>query len=179
MMRKIFYKYRVFAILLLINIVLLFINPSFAKSSLELSWENFVEMLTVLPPIFILLGLLDVWVQKETMIKYMGVNSGLFGIVIAFVLGSVAAGPLYGAFPLAAVLIKKGCKLTNVFIMLGAWSTTKIPLIMFEAASLGFEFMIIRLLLDLFGIIIIAYIINGLLNENDKKKIIDNNISLN
>jgi len=179
MIKKMIDKYRIFLILLTVNIILLFIQPTLAISSLELSWNNFAEMLTVLPPIFILLGLLDVWVKKETMIKLMGEDSGLLGIVIAFILGSVAAGPLYGAFPLAAVLIKKGCKLTNVFIMLGAWSTTKIPLIMFEASSLGLEFMLLRLVLDIFGIMVIAYLTNKLLDENQKKKIIENNISSN
>ena len=179
MIKKMIDKYRIFLILLTVNIILLFIQPTLAISSLELSWNNFAEMLTVLPPIFILLGLLDVWVKKETMIKFMGEDSGLLGIVIAFILGSVAAGPLYGAFPLAAVLIKKGCKLTNVFIMLGAWSTTKIPLIMFEASSLGLEFMLLRLVLDIFGIMVIAYLTNKLLDENQKKKIIENNISSN
>jgi len=179
MIKKMIYKYRVFLSLLIINMVLFFIQPTLAKNSLALSWSNFAEMLMVLPPIFILLGLLDVWVKKETMIKFMGEKSGLLGIAIAFILGSVAAGPLYGAFPLAAVLIKKGCKLTNVFIMLGAWSTTKIPLIMFEASSLGLKFMLLRLILDIIGIMIIAYLTNKLLDENQKKKIIENNISLN
>ena len=52
-----------------------------------------MEMLSVIPPIFILLGLLNVWVQRETMIKLMGEKSGILGILIAFFLGSAAAGP--------------------------------------------------------------------------------------
>lgn len=41
-----------------------------------------MEMLSIIPPIFILLGLLDVWVQRETMIKLMGKESGILGINI-------------------------------------------------------------------------------------------------
>jgi uncharacterized membrane protein YraQ (UPF0718 family) len=44
-------------------------------------------MLSVIPPIFVLLGLLDVWVQRETMIKLMGEKSGFVGIALAFFLG--------------------------------------------------------------------------------------------
>jgi hypothetical protein len=83
-------------------------------------------MLSVLPPIFILLGLLDVWVDRATMMKFTGKGSGLKGVLIAFLLGSAAAGPLYAAFPVAGVMLKKGSSLFNVFIFIGAWSTTKI-----------------------------------------------------
>ena len=117
-------------------------------------------MLSFLPPVFVLLGLLDVWVERETMMKYMGDNSGLSGMFLAFLLGSAAAGPLYAAFPLAGVMMKKGARLLNVFIFIGAWSTTKIPLIVFETATLGFRFMAIRLVFNIVGIVVIAKILD-------------------
>ena len=46
-------------------------RASVGQKSAEITWNNTVEMLSVIPPIFILLGLLDVWVQRETMIKLM------------------------------------------------------------------------------------------------------------
>jgi len=78
-------------------------------------------------PVFILLGLLDAWVPKEMMMTHIGDKSGIKGILLALFLGSAAAGPLYGAFPVAAILMKKGAKFSNVLIFIGAWSTTKIP----------------------------------------------------
>ena len=102
------------------------------------------------------------------MIKYMGDNSGIIGVLLAFFLGSAAAGPLYAAFPVAGVLLKKGSKLSNVFIMLGAWSTTKIPLILFEASALGLKFMLVRFMMDLIGIAIISYITEKSLTQKDK-----------
>ena len=126
-------------------------------------------MISVIPPIFILLGLLDVWVEKETMVKYMGEGAGIRGILLAFFLGSAAAGPLYAAFPIAGVLIKKGSKLSNVFIFIGAWSTTKIPLILFETSAMGWKFTALRFVINLFGIMGIAYITERLLNTEDRK----------
>ena len=127
-----------------------------------------------MPPIFILLGLLDVWVKRETMIKDMGDDSGIIGVMLAFFLGSAAAGPLYAAFPVAGVLLKKGSKLSNVFIMLGAWSTTKIPLILFEASSLGLKFMLIRMVMDLIGIAVIAYFTERMLSKEEIEAIYQN-----
>jgi hypothetical protein len=40
-------------------------------------------------------------------------------------------------FPVAQVLLKKGASRRNVLVLLGAWSTTKIPMLMFEYANLG------------------------------------------
>jgi uncharacterized membrane protein YraQ (UPF0718 family) len=164
-------RYRIFLLLLIINTVVLVISPSLGIKSFQLTGTNLLEMLSVLPPIFILLGLLDVWIKKETMIRYMGDNSGIIGVLLAFLLGSVAAGPLYAAFPVAGVLLKKGSKLSNVFIMLGAWSTTKIPLILFEASSLGLKFMLIRLVMDFIGVAVIAYITEKVLSTNDRNEI--------
>jgi len=88
--------------------------------------------------------------------KFMGPGSGIKGPIIAFVLGSAAAGPLYGAFPVAAVLMKKGASFTNILIFIGAWSTTKIPMLLFEMNALGHRFALSRLAIDVVGIIVIA-----------------------
>lgn len=164
-------RYRFFIILAIINIIILLIYPDLGNKSLQITWKNTKEMLAIIPPIFILLGLLDVWIKRETMVKYMGEDSGFIGILIAFLLGSAAAGPLYAAFPVAGVLLKKGSKLSNVLIMLGAWSTTKIPLLLFEASSMGIKFTIIRLVLNLFGIAAIAYITEKFLHKDEKDEI--------
>ncbi|MEI6386867.1 MAG: hypothetical protein WCQ50_09535 [Spirochaetota bacterium] len=79
-----------------------------------------------------------------------------FITALAFLLGSFAAGPLYGAFPFAAVLMKKGASFTNILIFIGAWSTTKIPMLLFEITSMGARFAISRLAIDIVGIIVIA-----------------------
>lgn len=170
----VFKKYLVFFIFFTINILLLFIFPQVGQKSFKLTWKNILDMLSVLPPIFILLGLLDVWVKRETMVKYMGEKSGLVGVLLAFFLGSAAAGPLYAAFPVALVLLKKGSKFSNVLIMLGAWSTTKVPLLLFEASALGWKFMLIRLAMDIVGIAIIAFATEKLLSNSEKQEIYKN-----
>jgi len=129
------------------------------------------EMLLVLPPIFIILGLLDVWVPREQMIRFMGEDSGLKGIMLAILLGSAAAGPLYAAFPVAQVFLKKGASLRNVLILLGAWSTTKIPMLMFELSNLGARFTVTRLVVDIAGILLIAWIMDRILGQKDRAEI--------
>ncbi|MBB6216306.1 uncharacterized membrane protein YraQ (UPF0718 family) [Anaerosolibacter carboniphilus] len=157
---KMMKKYRFFMLTALVLAGVILLNRQLGIKALGIVGFSFKEMLMVIPPIFILLGLLDIWVPKETMVRYMGEDSGWLGVILAILLGSAAAGPLYGAFPIAAVFMKKGVRFTNVLIFIGAWSTTKIPMFLFEMASLGTSFALIRLAIDIPGIIFIAYILN-------------------
>ncbi len=165
--------YRVFLLLFAVNVAMFLAAPEVGMRSAQITGSNLLEMLSVLPPIFVLLGLLDVWVKQETMIKYMGKGSGLKGCVLAFLLGSAAAGPLYAAFPVAAVLLKKGAKLTNVFLFLGAWSTTKIPMLLFETSNLGPSYTLLRLGCNVVGIVLIAVLLEKSLPEQEKQAVYD------
>ncbi len=164
-------KYRAFIVVLIAVLILTIFNRELGMKALSVTGYSLKEMFLVIPPIFILLGLLDIWVPREMMVKYMGEGSGIKGIFLSIFIGSAAAGPLYGAFPVAAVFMKKGVKFSNVMIFIGAWSTTKIPMFLFEVASLGTKFAVTRLLIDIPGIIIIAYIISKLISKDEIKKI--------
>ena len=159
-MKQLMKRYRFFIGTLVVVGVLTIINRDVGFKSFVNAGYTIKEMMLIIPAVFILLGLLDVWVPREVMIKYMGEGSGIQGIVLSFIIGSAAAGPLYGAFPVAAVFMKKGVKFMNVLIFIGAWSTTKIPMLLFEISSLGLQFALTRLLINIPGIIIIAYAIS-------------------
>ena len=169
--KQIINRYRVFLILFAVNLVISLVMPEIGLTAFSNTAGNIKEMISVIPPIFILLGLLDVWVDRATMIKYTGKCSGIKGILISFLLGSAAAGPLYAAFPVATVMLKKGSSIFNVLIFLGAWSTTKIPLLTFEAASLGMRFMLTRLALSLIGILVIALIGDRSMSQSEREEI--------
>ncbi len=166
--KKLLKRYRSFLVLLVVNVALVLLAPELGWASIAITGDNLLEMLSVLPPVFILLGLLDVWVERETMMRLMGKGSGLKGGTIAFAMGACAAGPLYAAVPVAGVLMKKGVSNTNVFLFVGAWSTAKIPMLLFEAASLGWSFTALRLGCNLLGIILIAWVLEKSLSQKDR-----------
>jgi len=70
--KKFLKRYKIFLILAALNLVIGLVSPEIGKESLRLTKSNVLEMLSIIPPIFVLLGLLDVWVKRETMVKYMG-----------------------------------------------------------------------------------------------------------
>ncbi len=173
-MKKNIRRYRYFLLLLIINILLVFTMPDLGISSFRLTKDNVITMLGIIPPIFIFLGLLDEWVERETMMKYMGQGSGIKGSLLAFIIGSAAAGPLYAAFPVAGILLKKGVSLFNVFLFIGAWSVAKIPMVLFEATNLGIKFMGLRFGCNLVGIVLIAFLLAKTTTDKTKEEIYAN-----
>lgn len=153
-------RYRIAILLLVLNAGLVLLVPEKGMTAFRIEWKAVLDLITFIPPIFVLLGLLDVWVEREKLMPYMGPGSGIRGALLAYVMGSAAAGPLYIAFPIAGVLLKKGASLVNIFIFIGAWSTTKLPMILFEASSIGLKFTLIRLVVNSIGIIVIAVVLD-------------------
>lgn len=177
-MRQLFKRYRVFLLVLLLMGLLFLFDRELGRSAFDKAGYAIKEMLLIIPPIFVLLGLLDVWVPRETMIRYMGEGSGIRGVFLAFLIGSAAAGPLYGAFPVASVFMRKGVKFSNILIFLGAWSTTKIPMFLFEMQSLGPRFALTRLAINIPGILIIAWTLSALIGREEAQRIVEQNLHM-
>jgi uncharacterized membrane protein YraQ (UPF0718 family) len=133
-------------------------------------WMFLKEMIWVLPVMFILIGLIDVWIPKEQIEKHIGRASGIKGIALVMALAFFQAGPLYAAFPVAWLLWKKGCSPSNVFIYLSAFTTAKIPMITFEIGFLGLKFSLLRTLITI-PVFILIGIILGKYFERNKCKI--------
>ncbi|HSQ35873.1 MAG TPA: permease [Candidatus Binatia bacterium] len=119
----------------------------------------FLEMAAILPLMFILIGLFDVWVPREKIMRHLGPEAGAMGILWVVLLAMLQAGPLYAAFPVAALLWKKGCSVRNVFVYLGAFSTLKIPMLAFEVGFLGWKFSLLRALFSFPVFIAIAFLL--------------------
>jgi hypothetical protein len=69
-------RYRFALIFLFVDVLLIIFFPQTGRSALRISADNALEMLSIVPPIFILLGLLDTWVDRQTVMKHMGDQSG-------------------------------------------------------------------------------------------------------
>lgn len=123
------------------------------------------EMILFLPIMFILIGLGDVWINREKVEKHIGKDSGLKGIILVIVLSMAQVGPLYGVFPVTYLLWKKGATIRNIFIYIGAFCTIKIPMLTFEIGFLGWKFSLLRTIFSLPIIILIAVLMEKLLKN--------------
>ena len=154
-------------------IYFLFIAISFVLnySAGETIGKNFVaftlSMVKIVPVAFILIGLFEVWIKRETIEKHLGNNSSWRGYLWGILLASTTVGGLYVAFPIAAVLFKKGAKLSVVFTYVGAAAVCRIPMMIFEASFLGMKFTLLRLLVSVPLIIISSIILGNVLTKSD------------
>lgn len=119
----------------------------------------------------ILMGLLAVFISDETVIKYLGKTSGIKGVALAFLLGTLPTGPLYVAFPMAATLIKKGARISNIIIFLSAWACIKIPQELVELQFLGLQFMVLRLVLTVIFVAIMGLLIEQIIDRGNRKSL--------
>jgi uncharacterized membrane protein YraQ (UPF0718 family) len=169
-MRKNFQKIRpyiwllVFAVFILLSFVF---NIQPGKTITTSFTNSFIEMITFIPFLFIIVGLFDVWVPKEKIEKHIGQGSGLKGILLVTLLAMLQAGPLYGAFPVAYMLYKKGASIRNIFIYLGAFSSLKIPMLGIEIGYLGIQFTLIRTIVSLPLFIGIGYLMEWYLKDKN------------
>ncbi len=120
------------------------------------------------------------WLSKDVIVKYLGRKSGIKGILISFLVGSISAGPIYAAFPVCSVLYKKGAKLSNIAIILSSWAVIKLPMLFVESKFLGLKFTLIRYFLTIPAILIIAFVMEKTIggkknkeNENATTEILD------
>lgn len=157
--------YRLFLIVLLANLLLLFWQPSVAQHSALNSASFMLEVLSIVPPVLVLMGLLDVWVPRRLVESHLGPDAGAVGAGVAILLGTAAAGPLFAAFPVAVSLQKKGASVRNIVIFLGTWASIKIPMILMESSFIGLRFALLRLLFTVPCIVLSGYLMERMMPQ--------------
>ena len=126
-----------------------------------------IDLFKIIPCAFILIGLFEVWVKKETVEKHLGEKSVFFGYFWVILLASTTVGGLYVAFPVAYSLYKKNARLSVLFTYLGAAAVCRIPMTIFEASFLGLKFTLIRLLTSIPLIIISSILLEYYLKNKN------------
>ncbi|WP_142504747.1 permease [Melghirimyces algeriensis] len=144
------------------------VDPSIGQNATQTTIDAIMDMLIFLPPIFIFIGLMDVWVDKDTLVQYMGEHAGWKGIGLVLLLSAVAAGPLYVAFPVAALFLRKGARISYVLFFLGAFGTMKLTVVIYEVISLGMTFTFLHISVNLVLFLLSAYIIEKFITHDQR-----------
>ena len=82
---KIIKRYKYFLIFLFVLILVSIYNNEFGVYAFKNIKSSLIQMLSVLPPVMILLGLMDEWIPREYFMKYMGDSSKILGILLSFI----------------------------------------------------------------------------------------------
>jgi uncharacterized membrane protein YraQ (UPF0718 family) len=152
-------KNKLLFLVILAYLILFIVVPEKGLQSGKNSMYYVIEMIQIMPVVFILTSLIEAWVPRETIVKGFGKKSGIKGAVFSFLLGSFSAGPIYAAFPVCKMLLNKGASIPNIVIILSSWAVVKVPMLANEAKFLGPKFMAIRWVLTTISIFIMAYVV--------------------
>ncbi len=163
-----------FIVVVIISIVTFIFFPQTEIRALTFTGKNLLNFLFILPPVFVCMGLMDVWIDRETMIRIMGEKSGIKGALLAIAFGMFTAVPIYALFPIIGILLKKGCKLSNVLLFLCASEDIRIPLLLFEVSSFGWQFTFLRFGLNVIAVLAFSFAAEKLLPKKDIRAIYEN-----
>lgn len=141
-----------------VYLVLFIVNSETAMLAIGNTGYYLKEMLIIMPVVFLLTALIDAWIPTNTIMKALGDNSGIKGAFTALALGSISAGPIYAAFPVAKTLLRKGASVGNIVVILSSWAVIKLPMLANEVKFLGPKFMVARWILTVTAIFIMGYI---------------------
>lgn len=166
-----------------IYFVLFLFSRSKAISAFGNSLYYLWEMIQVMPIVFVLTTIIEAWVPKDIIINRFGEKSGFSGNILALILGSISAGPIYAAFPISKMLLSKGASIANIVIILSSWAVVKIPMLANEAKFLGPSFMALRWILTVISIFIMGYITSKIVTNEEvqttKNHLNEHNLSIN
>lgn len=160
-------KNKLIVLVLAVYLSLFIVSPQKAIRSLDNSIYYLIEMVQILPVIFLFTVVIEALIPKVWIMKGLGEKSGIKGNLFSLLLGSVSAGPIYAAFPISKTLLKKGASVTNIVIILSSWAVIKVPMLANEVKFLGVKFMGLRWLFTVISIFIMAYLMGAFVKKKD------------
>ena len=141
------------------------VSLAFGFAPGRLAGEHFLafllHMLKILPCVFVLIGLFDVWIKTETIDKHLGRDSGALAYLWATLLAATTVGGLHVALPVAHALRAKRAKLGVVLAFLSCAGICRVPMALFEASFLGWRFTCVRFAVSMPLIVISSAVVGS------------------
>jgi uncharacterized membrane protein YraQ (UPF0718 family) len=173
-MKKYLKDYWLFIIFVIFTAAGFILDLNIAQGIFDNFYSFFLTMIKFVPAVFLLIGLFEVWVDKETIEKHLGEESGFLSYLWVIILASTTVGGLYVAFPVAAALYKKGASPRIIFSYIGTAAICRIPMTLFEASYVGVSFTAIRWMVSIPLVIISSILMEKILAAKDLEKISEN-----
>ena len=107
---------------------------------------QFVSLMPRLALALLTAGFLSSLVPSETIAAWLGAESGLYGILLATLLGALMPGGPVIVFPVAVLLVGAGAGLPQLVSFITAWSVFAAHrVLLYELSLVGWRFTVIRL----------------------------------
>ncbi|HKL74602.1 MAG TPA: hypothetical protein VJ881_00920 [Halanaerobiales bacterium] len=144
---------------LILTAILFIIDKEKTIKGLKIGLKKIRKNSPVFLNLIILVAISLYFISDDLIIRYLGEGSGLVGIGLASLFGSIAFMPGFVAFPLAGILLSKGVN----YIVIAAFTTTlmMVGIVTYpvEKDFFGLKITVIRNIFGLIIALIVSFII--------------------
>ncbi len=141
-MKNVIKEYVVEIIIASAAMILMMFNIKKVSAGLLYATKMYIRFFLVLISIAFINGIISVFVPKEVISKMLGIESGIKGLLIGSIFGTVMVGPAYVFYPFLSELISKGTSYGVIATTIFAWGI-KLQWVPFGGAVLGWKFILL------------------------------------
>ena len=143
----------------ILTLILFFIDKEKTIKGLKIGVKKIRKNSPVFLNLIILVAISLYFISDDLILRYLGEGSGLLGIALATLLGSIAFMPGFVAFPLAGLLISKGVNYTVIAAFTTTLMMVGIVTYPVEKDFFGIKITVIRNILSLIMALIVSLVI--------------------
>ncbi len=103
-----------------------------------------IEIIPLLVCAFLIAGMVQVLLPRDLLSRWVGMESGMRGILIGTVAGGLTPGGPFVSLPIAAGLLRSGASMGTMIAFLTAWSLWAVARLPMEVGILGWKLTLIR-----------------------------------
>lgn len=151
--------YILYGLAVVLLIISFFKDKKKTKMAIKKGFMSFKKIIIILIPLFMFVGILLTLVTPEQIKVLMGDESGVMGVVIAIVVGSIAFIPSFLTFPLGAELLQNGAGYPQVAALVTALMAVGIVYIVAEKKFFGGRAVFLRNAFAVLASIAVALVI--------------------
>lgn len=142
------------------------VHPERSLAALQSGGSILLSVVPLIIAVMGLVGLVQVWISRDTVARLLGEGSGIKALLIAVACGTLLIGPPYVIFPLLMAIRQQGARWAVVTIVLAAYAV-KLPMIPLEVGFLGWPFSLGRSFMTLLFAVPTGLIVERLMRHSD------------
>lgn len=153
--------YLFYGITIIALLVSVYKDKEKTKKALKKSWKSLENILPQLFTMIAIISILLAIVNTDLISKVIGQESGIFGVILSAVIGSVTMIPPFVAFPTASMLLDAGAGYMQIGAFVSTLTMVGIVTIPVEIKYFGKKLTLYRNVLAFLFSFAVAFIIQG------------------
>lgn len=163
---------RLLTAVLAIYAVVFAMDPAKGLTAFKISSLTLLSVAAIVASVFVFLGLFQVWVKEETIVKHLGQESGVKGLALGALVGTAINGPLFSIFPLIKALMRKGARFGVIAVIVSTFAI-KVPMLPLEVRFLGWKITLIHNLLMFASAFLMAPLMEWLMGRSAREELLE------